>query len=99
MKKITLILVLLSGSITISNAQELGKYFSKKEYFPQQLPVWSEEVKAQLPIPILSDNPGLVNMYWWTWKLAIRNLRTPQSTSPFVSNYIDESFGGQIFIH
>ena len=44
-QKLILVLVLLLGFNTIGNAQEFGKYFSKKEYVPQELPVWSEEVK------------------------------------------------------
>lgn len=96
-RKVMLILVLVFSISTIGNAQELGKYFSKKEYVPQELPKWNEETKDRLPIPILSDNPGWIDMYYTTWKIAIRNFRKPQPTSPFVSNYIDESFGGQIF--
>ena len=95
-RKMLLILVLSFVFITIGNAQQLGKHFSKKEYVPQPLPVWSE-TKDRLPSPILSDHPGWIEMYWKSWEIAFRGLKKPAPQSPLVSNWLDEAFSENIF--
>ncbi len=97
MKRKIMLIILLSFSFsTIGNAQEFGKHFSKKEYIPQPLPIWSE-TKDQLPSPILSDNPGWIDMYWKSWEIAFRGFKKPIPESPLVSNWLDEAFSENIF--
>jgi hypothetical protein len=91
-----LILVLSFSLNTIGNAQQLGKYFSKKEYIATPLPTF-EENKNHLPSPILSDNQGWINMYWKCWEIAFRGFKKPAPESPFVSNWLDEAFSENIF--
>ena len=79
-----------------ATAQELGMYFSKKEYIPQSLQSWIE-TKSQLPIPILDDNPGWVDMYWKSWEIAFQGIKQPIPESPFVSDWLDEAFSENIF--
>jgi len=40
-----------------------GRYFSKKEYTPEVLPVWDDS-KARLPRPVLEAEPGWVEMVY-----------------------------------
>ena len=95
-RKVMLIIVLCFSFSTIGNAQQLGKLFSKKEYVPQPLPVWSE-TKDRLPSPILGDHPGWIEMYWKSWEIAFRGFKKPAPESPFVSNWLDEAFSENIF--
>ena len=75
---------------------ERGLYFSHKKYEYQSLPTFNE-VKDQLPKPILEGNKKWLDMYWFCWELAFNKLRTPEMGSPFVSNYIDEAFSPNIY--
>jgi len=85
LKRTVFLIIVFSFSFnTIGNAQQLGKYFSKKEYSSQPLPVWSE-TKDRLPSPILDGNPGWVDMYWECWEIAFRGFKKPIPQSPFVS--------------
>ena len=77
--------------------EELGRYFSKKQYVPSSLPKY-EDVKAQLPSPMYDDNPLLVETYWKAWELAFKNFHEPSPRSGFVSQFIDAAFNENIFM-
>ncbi len=73
-----------------------GLHFTHAPYQYKALPKY-DEVKDQLPQPILTENKEWLDMYWFCWKLAFNKLRTPEMGSPFVSNYIDEAFSKNIY--
>ncbi|MDR0681963.1 MAG: T9SS type A sorting domain-containing protein, partial [Dysgonamonadaceae bacterium] len=73
-----------------------GIYFSKKEYTPEPVPTYSAN-KSKLPKPVLDGNPGWINMYDKAWELGFAHIKTPVASSPFVSNYYDEAFDGNIY--
>ncbi len=73
-----------------------GSYFPKKSYTPAPLPTF-DQARDELPSPILDSRPELVAMYWKCWQLAFRHLKTPPPGSPYVSNYLDAAFNGNIF--
>lgn len=75
---------------------ERGKYFAKKIYTDTLLPQF-EKLKDQIPIPILGNDPGWLEMYCKCWELAMNKAKKPYPGSPFVSNYIDEAFSDNIF--
>ena len=77
-------------------AQEKGKYFYKKRYIPEDLPVYNE-VRSQFPVPILDGNQEWLEMYWKAWEIAFRGMKQPEKGSPLVSNWLDEAFSEQIF--
>ena len=74
----------------------LGEYFAKKEYIPEALPTF-ESVKDRLPEPVLDGHSDWIPMYWKCWQLAFAHLKKPVSTSPLVSNWLDEWFSSNIF--
>ena len=73
-----------------------GIYFAKKTYTPEPLPVFAES-KDKLPSPVLDSRPDLVAMYWKCWEIAFRHYIKPLPNSPFVSNYLDAAYNGNIF--
>ncbi len=73
-----------------------GIYFNKKKYTPEPLPTF-DQVKSQLPSPILEDNNEWQKMYWKCWEIAFSKLRAPEPNSPMVSNWMDEAFSKNIF--
>lgn len=73
-----------------------GRYFSRKEYVPEDLPVFAES-RRRLPAPVLDAEPGFVRMYWRAWELAFDHLLKPPPGSPLVSNFLDEAFNEFIF--
>ena len=96
MDRIILIILLFFTLITVICAQQLGKYFLKKKYVSQPIPIWTK-TKDQLPNPILSDNPGWIEMHWKCWGIAFHGFKKPDPESPFVSNWLDEAFSENIF--
>ena len=85
-----------AGDIVIENKGEKGKYFAKKKYIPEPLPVYSE-IKDKLPQPILADNKDYLDMYWFCWKILYTRMKQPPKGSALVSNFLDEQFSPQIF--
>jgi hypothetical protein len=77
-------------------SDERGSYFSKKQYVPEPLPKFAEN-RDKLPKPVLTDSAGWVNMYYKAWELAFDHMRAPAPSSPFVSNWYDEAFDGNIY--
>ena len=73
-----------------------GAYFARKSYTPAPLPTFAE-VHGKLPSPIIDSRPELVAMYWKCWELCFQHLKQPAPGSPFVSNYLDAAFNGDIF--
>jgi hypothetical protein len=86
--------VLVSVSL---NAQEQGKYFSKKLYKETPLPVFAE-LKNQLPGPVFDEDSNFIKHYWKAWELASRNFYAPTPENDFVSQYIDASFNANTFL-
>lgn len=98
MKKLFLINTILFAAIAVfsQNIDSTGMYFSKTEYNDTDIPVF-EDSKRQLPIPILEDDPELVDMYWKCWEIAFNHFKKPPEGSPFVSNILDEAFNDNVF--
>jgi len=83
--------------LTDEQIRNRGKYFPKKSYVPEPLPIY-QEVKDRLPSPIYDEHPDYVACYWKAWELAFQHFRKPPAGSPFVSNYIDEAFNPSLFL-
>ena len=79
------------------NPKEQGLYYFKKVYSGGELPLFSE-YKNQLPKPIFDRNPDYIRFYYKAWQLGFERYRRPEPGSPFVSNYIDEAFNGNMFL-
>ncbi len=90
--------LLLISPITASgqSATLKGLYFPIKSYQPSDIPVFAEN-KDKLPIPILGSDKHWLELYWFCWEMAFKNIRKPEPGSPFVSNYIDEAFSPNLF--
>lgn len=80
----------------IATSGPRGTLFAKKTYTPEPLPTF-EEARDKLPVPVIDGRPELVAMYWKCWQLAFHHLKQPQRGSPYVSNYLDAAFNGNIF--
>jgi glycogen debranching enzyme len=94
--KTTIHIIILLFLFSSIQAQELGIYFSKKEYLPEEIPTW-ENSEHLLPKPILEGNPGWIDMYWKCWEIAFHGMKQPPNGSPLVSNWLDEAFSENIF--
>jgi glycogen debranching enzyme len=86
---------MIRADLPVSSSSR-GPYFAKKTYTPAPLPVFTE-VRDKLPSPIIDSRPELVTMYWKCWELCFQHLKQPAPGSPFVSNYLDAAFNGDIF--
>ncbi|MCW5982996.1 MAG: hypothetical protein KIT09_33205 [Bryobacteraceae bacterium] len=76
---------------------ERGKYFAKKTYNAEPVPLY-EEARSRLPAPILGGNPELGNLYWKAWELLYKgNIKQPAPNSHFVSNYLNEGGDDNIY--
>jgi hypothetical protein len=73
-----------------------GVYFSKKKYVPQPVPAYAAN-RNLLPKPILDGKPGWIDMYYKAWQLGFAHIKAPVASSPFVSNWYDEAFDGNIY--
>lgn len=56
------------------------------------------DIREQLPIPILPDQPHWVEMYWRAWEIAWSNCCLPLPDSGFVSRFIDTAFNDNTFM-
>jgi glycogen debranching enzyme len=72
------------------------RHFLDKTYSDEALPAYAES-REKLPVPILDDNPGWIEMYWRCWELAFSHLKKPSPGSKLVSNFMDEAFNENIF--
>ena len=91
--------LILAGSLSQASALDdsaRGDYFVKKTYTPESLPTFVE-VRDKLPNPVIDGRPELVAMYWKCWELCFQHLKQPVAGSPFVSNYLDAAFNGDVF--
>lgn len=79
-----------------ADASEYGIYFAKKKYVPEALPLFND-VRNQLPEPVIPSHPEWQAMYWKCWQLAFSHIEKPPAGSPFVSNWMDASFSDGIF--
>lgn len=73
-----------------------GVYFYKKKYTPEPIPTYNAN-KHLLPIPVIDDNKGWLDMYNKTWQIAFSNMKAPATGSPLVANWYDEALDGHIF--
>ncbi len=94
--------IILEGD-AVQGAQEIlplekqrGVYFSRKQYQPEELPVFARS-RSLLPEPVLEDNPDYLEMYWKCWELAFEHYKKPEPGNGFVANYLDEAFNPNIF--
>ena len=66
-------------------------------HVPHPLPKFSD-LRGELPSPIFDEKPEWMAMYWKAWEFAFRNFYEPPPSSGFVSQFIDASFSGDIFM-
>jgi glycogen debranching enzyme len=64
---------------------------------PLGLRIDAEELRAQLPRPLLPARPGWERLYWRAWELGVRMVRHGNDANGFASLYVDAAFGGNIF--
>ncbi len=99
MKRIVLLILLSFSQYSFAQYEDTGKrgvYFSKKQYIDSSIPLFKDH-RADLPSPILENNPEYLELYWKAWALAFDHFKKPPLGSPFVSNYIDEAFSPSVF--
>jgi glycogen debranching enzyme len=63
----------------------------------QGLNIAPDELRAQLPRPLLPARPGWERLYWRAWELGARMVRHGTAANGFASLYVDAAFGGNIF--
>ncbi len=89
-------LIFLVFYFIVINADEKGVYFPIKQYTPSIIPSF-EKIKNKIPQPILTQDKGFIDLYYFTWELAWKHIKKPPKNSPFVSDFIDEAFNANIF--
>jgi hypothetical protein len=67
--------------------------FRQRPFSPAPIPSFSE-ARARLPVPVLPEQPGWVEMYWRAWEMAWSNLRRPKVESRLIASYLDAAQGG-----
>jgi hypothetical protein len=67
--------------------------FRQRPFSPAPIPSFTE-ARARLPIPVLPEHPGWVEMYWRAWELAWLNLRRPKAESRLIASYLDAAVNG-----
>lgn len=67
--------------------------FRKQSYKGGIIRTFSE-ARALLPVPVLPEQAGWVEMYWRAWEMAWLNLRKPKADSGLVSHFI-QTVGGE----
>jgi glycogen debranching enzyme len=65
-------------------------------YENRPLPTFKDS-KLKLPIPVIENEPGWLDLYWFCWEEAFTKLKKPEPNSPFISAFVDEAFAPQIF--
>ncbi|MFI5390706.1 MAG: amylo-alpha-1,6-glucosidase [Bacteriovoracales bacterium] len=75
-----------------------GNYFQPIPFDPK---TWVKpdisNYKKSLPNPIWEGDQGLIDMYWFAWKLALEHFRTPEGHPGTASPYMDENFSDNFF--
>lgn len=71
-------------------------YFAKKKYSPIPIPRF-EVSRGRLPSPVLEDHSDWIEMYWKCWEIGFQHFIRPQPGSPFVSDYLDAAFNGNLY--
>jgi len=61
------------------------------------VPAFSE-AKPRLPVPVLPEHTGWVEMYWRAWEMAWSNLRRPKGGSGLIASFMDAAFNGHMFM-
>jgi hypothetical protein len=67
--------------------------FRDRTYQPQSL-ISFEELKGQLPAPILPDHSTWERMYWRAWEILWDHVNHPTQDSALVSSFLNPSKGG-----
>lgn len=73
-----------------------GKYFPAKFYVLESIHEF-ESVKDFLPAPI-TDDEELLELYWFTLRLAFKNAKAPENHEEMVANYQDSAFNQNLFL-
>lgn len=97
MKTFFKVIVVFLFTTECAQAQEQGKYFTKKQYLITPLPLFTE-MRSKLPVPIYDQDSTFVDSYWKTWELAFKNFHEPTAENGFVSQYMDAAFNSNIFL-
>ncbi|MBQ2732556.1 MAG: glycoside hydrolase [Clostridia bacterium] len=63
----------------------------------EELPKY-EEISHLLPAPVWCGHNDVIACYDFAWRTAFGNLKKANSTTRFVSNYIDTAFNGCLFM-
>lgn len=53
-------------------------------------------IRPRLPIPVLPENPGWVQLYWQAWETLWSRLRPPPPQSTLISNIIEPGPGNHL---
>jgi hypothetical protein len=61
------------------------------------LQIDADELRRQLPQPLLPQRPGYERLYWRVWELGARMVRHGTPENGFAPLYADAAFGGNIF--
>ena len=56
-----------------------------------------EQLRTQLPEPVLDSKPAWIEAYWKAWELATRNFHVPAPGSGFPARFIDAAFSDNIY--
>lgn len=59
-------------------------------------PSGPEQLRSKLPVPILTDDAGWLDLYWRAWSIAYDKIRTPDEQTGLVG-YCDAAFSHNIF--
>ena len=84
------------AELIISTELRRGEFYAKKHHEPQPLPSF-DAIKGNLPEPVMDGHADWLPMYWKCWQLAFAHLKKPASSSPLVSNWLDEAFSSNLF--
>lgn len=71
--------------------------FRQRPFSPAPIPPFTE-ARARLPIPVLPEHPGWVEMYWRAWELVWLNLRRPKGENRLVASYLDAASNGHALL-
>ncbi len=71
--------------------------FRQRTYQVTSIPSFND-ARPLLPVPVLPEHPGWLEMYWRAWEMAWSNLRRPKSGSGLVANFVDPAFNDHLFM-
>jgi hypothetical protein len=71
--------------------------FRQKIISEQRIPSYLD-IKDHLPVPVLPEHPGWVEMYWQAWETAWSNLLSPGPNSGLVAQFIGSPYDNSIHL-